>query len=362
MLSCAVAKSMTTWVLTECSDQGATLRTHLVATTETLVGRVPPATVVIASPAVSKQHASLVSTPQGLLVRDLGSTNGTFVNGAIVREHYCNEGDFVQFATTVFRVNRQADANIGATLEGGAFLYAAALLEFEQLMNGRGLLPVFQPIVDLKGQANVAYELLARSTHEQLKTPLAMFNTATLLGQECQLSELVRREGTRIASASHQCANLFVNTHPKEVINERFLASLAELRSQNRDMMITVEIHEAAVTNRDEMRAFRDVLRQHSMFLAYDDFGAGQTRLDELAEVSPDYLKFDIKLIRGLDQAPLSRQAMVKSLVQMTRDLGICPLAEGVETLGEASICHELGFELAQGFLWGRPQAWPERQ
>lgn len=357
MLPDAATEPMTTWILTECSDQGATLRTHMVAATEMLVGRAPPAAFLIASPAVSKQHASLVSTSRGLMVRDLGSTNGTFVNGALVREQYCREGDFVQFATTVFRVSRQVESQIGATLEGSAFLYAASLLEFEQLMNGRGLLPVFQPIVDLNAKAVVAHELLARSTHEQLKTPLAMFNTATLLGQECQLSELMRREGVRIASAANWCPNIFVNTHPKEILSQRFLASLEELRTQNREIKITLEIHEAAVTSRDEMRAFRSILREHSMLLAYDDFGAGQTRLDEIAEVSPDYLKFDIKLIHGLDTAPHGRQAMIRSLVKMTRDLGICPLAEGVETSGEADICRELGFQLAQGYFFGRPEA-----
>ena len=45
----------------------------------------------------------------------------------------------------------------------------------------------------------------------------------------CQLSELVRREGARIARAGG-CPNLFVNTHPKEVVTPELLKSLAELR------------------------------------------------------------------------------------------------------------------------------------
>jgi EAL domain-containing protein (putative c-di-GMP-specific phosphodiesterase class I) len=46
---------------------------------------------------------------------------------------------------------------------------------------------------------------------------------------------------------------------------------------------------------------------------------------------------------------------MVKTLVTMVRDFGISPLAEGIETDAEAKTCQEVGFELAQGYHFGRP-------
>jgi EAL domain-containing protein (putative c-di-GMP-specific phosphodiesterase class I) len=46
---------------------------------------------------------------------------------------------------------------------------------------------------------------------------------------------------------------------------------------------------------------------------------------------------------------------MLASLVKMTTELGILPLAEGVETIGEHQTCRELGFRLAQGYLYGKP-------
>jgi EAL domain-containing protein (putative c-di-GMP-specific phosphodiesterase class I) len=358
MIATTNNNTTTTWTLTECSENGAAGKTHLIADAECVIGRAPPATLVIESPAVSKKHASLCSTSAGLLVRDLGSTNGTFLNGSRIHEACCNEGDLIQFAKTVFRVSQRTRSHFGATLEGGALPYAESLLEFDQLMNGRGLLAVFQPIVSLQDYSIVAYELLARSVHQHLRNPQTMFGTAALLGQECHLSELMRTEGVRITALTKNCPNLFVNTHPKEIINPRFLASLASLRQQHADLKITLEIHEAAITDRREMLEFRQILREHSMLLAYDDFGAGQARLDELSEIPPDYLKFDIKLIRDLDTATPARRAMIQSLVNMTRELGICPLAEGVETTGETAACQEVGFELAQGYFFGRPEAW----
>jgi EAL domain-containing protein (putative c-di-GMP-specific phosphodiesterase class I) len=359
MLSNPTCHSATTtvWLLTECVEGNVTSHTHLIVAGETVVGRTPPAGIVLEVSSVSKRHALLKVGPDGLRVRDLGSTNGTFVNGTRIDEHLCSEGDLIHFATAMFRVGRREDPNLGATQVASVELYAETLLQFDQLMNGRGLLPVFQPVVRLEQATTVAFELLARSTHSQLLNPAAMFGTAELLGQECQLSELMRREGARIARAGG-CPNLFVNTHPKEVVTPELLKSLAELREICGGMQITVEIHEGAVTNRDEMRRVRETLQRHSMLLAYDDFGAGQARMDELSEIPPDYLKFDIKLIRDLDTASPSRQSMIKTLVQMTRDLGICPLAEGIETAGEAAICTEFGFELAQGYFFGKPKPW----
>jgi EAL domain-containing protein (putative c-di-GMP-specific phosphodiesterase class I) len=71
--------------------------------------------------------------------------------------------------------------------------------------------------------------------------------------------------------------------------------------------------------------------------------------------VRPDYLKFDMALIRNIHEASTEQVEMVRSLVQMVRHMDIVPLAEGIETVPERDVCIELGFELAQGFLFGKP-------
>lgn len=90
------------------------------------------------------------------------------------------------------------------------------------------------------------------------------------------------------------------------------------------------------------------------MGLAYD-FGAGQARLLELGEVPPDLLKFDVRFVRDLDRAPVSKRRLLKSLIDIARDLGVQPLAECIETAGEADVCIDLGFTHAQGYHYGRP-------
>ena len=69
----------------------------------------------------------------------------------------------------------------------------------------------------------------------------------------------------------------------------------------------------------------------------------------------PDYVKFDISLIHSIDSADTARRRMLETLVQMVRDLDIRALAEGIESANEAEVCKEIGFDLAQGYFYGRP-------
>ncbi|MEM8864996.1 MAG: EAL domain-containing protein [Planctomycetota bacterium] len=149
---------------------------------------------------------------------------------------------------------------------------------------------------------------------------------------------------------------LFANTHPSEINDPEVLAlSLRELRDLAPTRPMVLEIHEATATRSDQMRDLRTVLTELGIGLAYDDFGAGQARLVELVDVPPDYLKFDMKLVQGIASASLERQKMVERLVQMTSELGIVALAEGIEEQADHDVCKQMGFVCAQGFLYGRP-------
>ena len=105
------------------------------------------------------------------------------------------------------------------------------------------------------------------------------------------------------------------------------------------------------------MAELRKRLNDLNIDLAYDDFGAGQARMLDLVEVPPDVLKFDISLVRDINNASPKRHKMVQTMVAMVRDFEIVPLAEGVETSSEAETCLDLGFETAQGFYFGHPAA-----
>jgi EAL domain-containing protein (putative c-di-GMP-specific phosphodiesterase class I) len=59
--------------------------------------------------------------------------------------------------------------------------------------------------------------------------------------------------------------------------------------------------------------------------------------------------------VQNLESASLERQRMLASLVAMVHDLGITPLAEGIEVAGDHAICRQIGFTYAQGYYYGYP-------
>jgi EAL domain-containing protein (putative c-di-GMP-specific phosphodiesterase class I) len=182
---------------------------------------------------------------------------------------------------------------------------------------------------------------------------------AERLGVEQELSDLFRRVGVaRLGEAGAMDQPLFLNTHPSEMRLDTLARVAADLRAAHPDLPLVLEIHEKAVTELELIRSLRDMLREHGWYLAYDDFGAGQARLLELIQVPPDYLKFDISLIRNIHQQSATVRQVVGTLVRMAEELDIKTLAEGVEVEPEAVVCRDLGFRFVQGYYYGRPAAW----
>lgn len=323
------------------------------------IGRRSDASLCLAVGCISSNHAEIESRGDGLLLRDLQSTNGTFVNGKkITDEVYVAEGDLIQFASLVFRVGASAAESESCTIAEDTHDRALAMMQFDRLISEGGVHPYYQPLVKLNEERTViGYEVLGRSRLFGLHTPGEMFHAASQLDLEAELSEVFRLQGIVVGSGLPAEKNFFVNTHPKELGHPRLYDSLRSLRDADPDRKITLEIHEAATTDLKMMLELQEVLKDLDMQLAFDDFGVGRARLVELAEVRPDYLKFDMKLTQNIEQAPKQRQEVVALFAKMVKDLGIQTLAEGVETEECHSILIDMGFDLGQGFLYGKPRS-----
>jgi len=319
------------------------------------IGRRPDLNLTLSFPTISGLHAEIVSESGGIALRDLGSTNGTFINGVPLQEtRLLRQGDLIQFANIAFRVGKQS-TDCRKTVAQNVIQEVLNLSHFEDLLDGFALTPYFQPLRRFADDALVGFEALARSSMPGMKTPAEMFKAAAQLRMEADLSRILRRrslEAGRVIGAGRQ---IFLNTHPTEMTDPRFLESLQTLRKDFPDQEITLEIHELAVSGLDEMKELRRELDRLNMRLAFDDFGSGQTRLLELIEVRPTYLKFDRSLLKNIHQTDSRHQETVAALVRITRQLDVIPIAEGIETAEEDEICRQLGFEIGQGFFYGRP-------
>ena len=334
------------------------------------VGRSKDNDLVIANLGLSRLHAIMVRDISGQLrLIDENSTNGTFVNRQRI-EGYCllKENDIIHFASAEFKLRMalvdQSDVLAFDQMHTMIIPANMALsenfvpneVEFDELIMGLGISGAAQPIVDARSRRIVGYELLGRANHPQLPgTPIELFGLAEAMGREVDLSLAFREFGLGKMAPRVAGNTLFINVHPKETFSDSFIASLERLRQVSPEMSIVVEIHESAVTDIEKLRALANELSRLNIRFAYDDFGAGQARLLELADVPAHFVKFDRTLIRGIHKASERKRQVVRDLVQMVLATGSVPLAEGVEDEEEAQACVDMGFALIQGYLTGRP-------
>lgn len=351
-------QNQTQWFLFGQIDDTQSNRQYPLLNFPFTIGRREESSLPLPVGCISKDHAVIKETPDGLVLQELGSTNGTFVNGAPVQgEVAIHENDLIHFASIVFRLGsrRQVGQTNTHTIAEDVCDSALAMIQFERLISDGGLYPHFQPLVRLDDQSRIGYEVLGRSRLFGLQSPNEMFTAASQLGLEAQLSEAFRLRGIEIGTAFGPEANLFVNTHPKELDRPEFYDSLREVREAAPNQAITLEIHEGASTNMSMMKELCAVLEDLNIQLAFDDFGVGRARLVELGEVRPDFLKFDMKLTKNIEHAPPKRQELVALFANLVNNLGIQTLAEGVETRECHEILVQMGFQLGQGFYYGRP-------
>lgn len=344
------------WVLSRNGGESGThLRVNVVGPSFT-VGRHPSSNLCLSDTTVSGRHAEVLTINRDLFVRDLSSTNGTLLNGRKLQSLTgLRSGDVLHFGSVMFTLQSSTDENMSSTITADVSAEALAHLQFEKLLRPPALRPYYQPILRLSDNARVGFEVLSRSYLLGLETPDKMFRVAATRNVEAQLSQVCRTEGLRIGESLGN-THFYLNTHPVELQGTELFTSLEQLRADFPELQIVLEVHEGAVASSAVLREVRQVTHDLKMGLAYDDFGAGQARLKELFEVPPDVLKFDVKFIHGLAFSPPQHRSTIASLIRIVRDLNVVPLAEGIETIEEAVVCQELGFELAQGYLFGRAE------
>jgi EAL domain-containing protein (putative c-di-GMP-specific phosphodiesterase class I) len=365
---------MESWFLESIAADGSR-RKQTISRLPFRVGRDAANDLVVDAMGLSRMHAEIERRGAELIVTDLGSTNGTFVNRErIAGPRVLAENDVIHFGNAEFRLGLDTASVIASKADSAydddqrtVIVPAGRSLsekfvrherQFMELLRGHGISAAAQPIVDATSGRLFAYELLGRCTHPELPaSPMQLFHLAAMLDREAELSAAFRDHGVPAIAPRLNGARLFVNAHPRETFAEDFFASLERLRAMPGAPDLVVEVHETAVVEIERMRDLAARLAAIDVRFAYDDFGAGQARLNELGDVPAHFVKFDMGLIRGIHEATERKQRVVRDLVRLVLDLGSVPLAEGVELEAEAAVCRDMGFQLVQGYLTGRPVA-----
>ena len=234
--------------------------------------------------------------------------------------------------------------------------------EFRRLINEELVTYHFQPIIDAKDGSVFAYEALMRVDLPTLHSPADVLRLAR---EENCLHEVERITFFRASSAYQTLENagkvvpsalLFVNSIASQYLTPD---ELSEYSARYASILprIVIEITEEEVLDPKALR-IKQTIRGSSGAFALDDYGSGYSNERSLLELSPNYIKIDLSIIRDID-TDVNKRQIVSNTVSYAHQRGMKVVAEGLETADEVRTVLSLGVDLLQGFFLAMPQVEP---
>jgi diguanylate cyclase (GGDEF)-like protein/PAS domain S-box-containing protein len=218
----------------------------------------------------------------------------------------------------------------------------------EYKLNDRSIKVVFQPVVDIRSHQVLGYEALSRDPQGKLSI-LELFEKYQAIGQLNELKCLCFKLQLKVAQQVG-LKKVFLN------LDFNMLSQLEPtLKPDGMEVILEISEVEALHDIENHMKITRK-WREAGFKFALDDFGAGFISLPFLAKLIPDYIKMDRSTILqavSSDKFRKFSEDLVRAIRNYSKE-GI--IAEGIETKKELQVVKEMGIDIAQGFLLGKPQ------
>ena len=230
-----------------------------------------------------------------------------------------------------------------------------------QIIVGRQLNPLFQPIAMLTDGSVYAHEALIRGPDaSRFYTPDALFAQADeeSLGFELELAclvvilqrwgELQQRGRLFVNISAHSLVRLIENAGMQPVIR-----LMRRWGISSRQLVLEITEHERVL----DMQALVDAakaVRQLGILIALDDFGDGRSSLRLWSEVRPEVVKIDKYFTQNIS----NNADKVKTILALQKIAAIFDselVAEGIETAADLRLLRDLGLTYGQGYFLARP-------
>ena len=231
----------------------------------------------------------------------------------------------------------------------------------QDVMLGEQITTVFQPIMNLQQGGTYGLEALSRGPRDtQQQSPVNMFEAAVATDLVFELDRHCRRQSLQTARALPSPYLLFINVVPASVFDPDFQGAGLIRQLEGLGLAperIALEVSEQyAIEKYDMFVQALENFRQMGFSIAVDDIGAGYSGLETIARLKPNYLKFDMQLVRDIDKSHVKRE-MARALKTFADKMEepAKTIAEGIERDGERQACVELGIDFGRGYLLARP-------
>ena len=317
------------------------------------IGRAETADLRVETVEVSREHAEIVERNGMWLVRDLGSTNGTHVNGKAITETLLSDGDILKVAeielTFIASAASQFQRMVTQPIHSKRGVAAPYSLPPEvaatRVMTEATLCQVIP--TQLFGATSLRHGVV-----EALFAPLAnnakqqpLFDQLHAVGERYR--ELERRRALELAVERTDVRRLYLAVSAAEIeAPHRLFSSLKHLQSQlpsGWELGITISLP----TDVDILRiseVYCDA-QEHDLRVAFDDFQGNGAQVLHFKSLLPDYLILAPNMTKDLTSTrqPLRR---LESLLAACEELAIKPVLPRPEANHAIALCQEIGFDL----------------
>jgi diguanylate cyclase (GGDEF)-like protein len=220
----------------------------------------------------------------------------------------------------------------------------------------------YQPIFDLATLQMTGVEALVRWQHPTrgLIGPDRFIPVAESSGLINAVGKFVLRESCHLAATWASMGKplaLAINVSGRQLESGSLVGEIAAALQENEldPTLFTLELTESVLMNDFDCTLLRlQALKDLGVKLAIDDFGTGYSSLSYLRRFPVDGLKIDRSFISGIARSP-EAQALVHTLVQLGKTLGLTTYAEGIEDEAQLSVLQRQHCDLGQGFYYSRP-------
>ena len=224
----------------------------------------------------------------------------------------------------------------------------------------RGELDVyFQPIVDLKSNAIVSCEALARWRHPRLGfvPPLRFISLAEDMGLIQEIGSWILRRACTVAQTWPKNIRVSINLSSHQFDGQGLIATMAGIIDETgiAPNRIELEITETTLLrDTDHVLEVLANLKTLGVRIALDDFGTGYSSLSYLHRFPIDKIKIDQSFVREIAVKP-EAAAIIESINLLAGKLGLVTTAEGIETEAHTVLLRVLGCDEGQGYYFDRP-------
>lgn len=252
-------------------------------------------------------------------------------------------------SVTLFSADHDAEIRRDARIE-----QALQLADFEN-----ELTVMFQPIVDVNNQTTTGFEALARWASPMLGAvpPAQFIPVAERTGLIGVLTRTLLRKALAAAVLWPLDIHLAFNLSAHDLSSSDSVLDLIRIINESGldPKRLDVEITETAfIQDFAQVQTATELLRLLGCGISLDDFGTGYSSLSHLHALPLTKIKIDRSFVTDLHKNPASYK-IVKSLLALSRDMGLDCIVEGVETQEEMAALRTLGGKTVQGYFYSRP-------